>query len=69
MAKHFISKGKLDEEGLREIVVTILDQGDQARDEILERIADASADARIDALVNGGNFLRWPHAQQHPQKR
>lgn len=60
MARRCIVKGDLDKEGLRMIVARIMDADGRWNDAVIQRVPDAEADARIDQLVNDGQFERWP---------
>lgn len=60
MAQRFIEKGEIDEKGLRRLMCLIEDQDGTMRREVFERVPDDQADTRIEELVNGGQWQRWP---------
>jgi hypothetical protein len=62
MARYCISKGDMDKDGNRILVSHILDADNRWNETVFERVPEAKADARMEELISGGRFERWPPA-------
>lgn len=60
MARRWVKRGET-RDGKTAIVAVIVDADARARDEVIEWIEASRVQGRIDELVNGGQFERWPH--------
>jgi hypothetical protein len=61
MAKRLIEKGGLSEDGTRPLILHTQDADNRWREDVIERIPDAEADARIQVLIDNGLVSGvWP---------
>lgn len=60
MSERWIGKGPLLSDGTRKLVAHVADADGRIREEPFDEVPDAEAEARIEALIVGGQFhARW----------